>query len=121
MKRNFDAVHMNHEGRPVVTATYKYDEANIPEINDKGSLIVTGYEPITMRVIALKAVGGRWKGDENMTIAQAKARTVLYDKLLNGGEVYLGDDEPNMILDCMLRQGLDPVVIGRMAALLEPK
>lgn len=121
MKRNLNVVHKNHEGRPIVRPVYKFDESDMPIMTKTGTQEIAGYEPVTMRLLAINAVGGRWRGDESMTIAQAKARTVLYDKLVADGDVELDDEEPKMILDCMLRQGLDPVSVGRMAALLDPK
>lgn len=125
MKRDFNVVVKDYEGRPFVRHVFEYDEKGMPVTEKegpmKGQQKFKCFEPLTLRLYALEAVGGRWRGEDNMTVEQAKKRLALYDKLTFSpdGVVDVSNDEVTMINECLLKQGRDPIVIGRMAIMLE--
>lgn len=125
MKRNFDVQVRDYDGHPFVRQVFEYDEKGMPVIEKdgptKGQHKSKGFEPLTLRLYALEAIGGRWRGEDGMTVEQAKKRLVLYDKLTftTDGVVDLTSEEATMINECLLKQGRDPIVIGRMAIMLE--
>jgi hypothetical protein len=76
---------------------------------------------MTLRSYALEALGGRWKGDENLSHDELWKRMKLCDKLLFAGDVEcdITADEGKMILDCLNKQMVTPLVFGRMKELID--
>lgn len=121
MKRNFDVQVKNYDGRINVRAIFEYDAAGLPVVDANGQPKFSHHEPMTLRLYALDALAGRWRGEENLTIEDAHKRMKLYDKLAfsTDGEVDIDGKEGQMILDCLVKQGRDPIVIGRMKDLID--
>lgn len=122
MKRNFNVVVKNYDGRPNFRAIMRYDETTgLPMLAKDGRQEFSHHEPMTLRTYAIDALSPRLEGDQNMTVTQARDRTKLLDKLVFSvdGVVELDTTEGPMILDCMLRQGREPYIVARMATLIE--
>jgi hypothetical protein len=122
LKRNFEVKVKNHEGRPHVRAVFKYDEeSGMPLMDDKGNHSFSHHEPMTLRLYALNALSGRWKGDDNLSVADAHTRMKLHDRIAFApdGVVELEGKDGQLILDCLIKQGCDPIVVGRMKDMLD--
>lgn len=120
MKRNFNVVVKNSDGRPHVRALSKYDEDGMPVI-ENGQPAFDKYEPMTLRQYALDALAGRWKGEENMSNEDMWKRMKLHDRIsfANKDDVELTSDEGKTIVDALNHQGSTVLVVGRMKDLFE--
>jgi hypothetical protein len=120
MKRDFNQVMLNFDQRPYIRPMGKFDAEGLPVTKD-GQPEFSHYEKMTLRTFALEALAGRWKGDENMTVDESTRRARLYDKLCftTDGVVDIDNAEAQMLLDCLLKQGRDPIVVARMKHLLD--
>lgn len=124
MKRNFDVQVKDYEGRPFVRPTYEYTEEGLPVLETEGQMKgmqkFKKHEPLTLRTYALDALAGRWRGEDSLTIKQMTERIKLYDKIAfsKDGVVDIDNDESQMILDCLNKQGREPLIIARMSAML---
>lgn len=120
MKRNFEVIVKDHEGRAHIRRMDKYDESGMPMI-ENGAPVFDKFVPMTLRQYALDALAGRWKGEENISHEESWKRMKLHDKLAFSldGEVELNGEEGKMILDAMNHSMKPPVVIGRMKNLLD--
>jgi hypothetical protein len=120
LKRNFSVVVKNYEGHPFVRPVYEFDEAGIPVMGANGQQKFVKHEPMTLRIFALEALAGRWRGEDNMTVEEASKRMKLHDKLAFAtGDTEITGEEGLLILDCLRKQGSTPIVIGRMKELLD--
>jgi len=120
MRRDFSAEVLGADGRPYVRPVVKYDAAGVP-VHKDGQPEFSHYEKMTLRSFALEALSGRWKGEENMTIEDSSKRIKLYDKLCFSKDSVIDLDaaECTLIVECLNKQGRDPLVIYRMKAMLD--
>lgn len=121
MKRNFDAVVRAFDGRPHVKQVFAFDPKTGMPVIENGAHKFSHHEPMTLRLYALDALAGRWRGEESMTVEEAHQRMKLHDKLAfaKDGVVEIDGKEGQMILDCLLKQGREPIVVGRMKELID--
>lgn len=120
MKRNFNIPVVNYDGRPYVRPVYKFDAAGVP-ITTNGMPEVERHEPMTLRLYALDALAGRWRGEEGMSIEESHKRFQLLQKIsaAGDGDVDLDGAETQMILTALKNQGRDHTVVGRMKLLFD--
>lgn len=120
MLRDFNTPVLTYDGRPTHRPIVVYDSHGLPVMKD-GQPILDRYEIMTLKVYALDALSGRWQADRDLTVEQARERTNLVDKLIasKDGKVEISVKEGQLILDCLRNQGRDPIVIARMANMLD--
>lgn len=132
MKRNFDVVVKDFDGRPCIRAVFKYHEdTGLPVMEDGPGgtkrQVFSHHQPMTLRLYALEALHGRWKGEEGLDHKESRKRMDLADKIAfsEDGVVELDNDEAQMILAALKHQGREHLVMGRMEKMLnsdpEPK
>lgn len=122
MKRNFNEAVKNYDGRPTVRVVVQYDQVTgLPVVDENGNQKFSHYEPMTLRLYAMDAVAGRWRGEENLSIEDMSKRTALLDKLIaaDNEAADITTEEGQMILECLRKQGREPYIIGRMKKLLD--
>lgn len=123
MKRNFNVVVKDYDGRPHVRPIFKYQpETGLPVIKN-GEHEFSHHEPMTLRTYALDALGGRWPKDE-ITGVDGAARMRVYHKLLmSDGNIEMTNEDGATIITALTNQGRSFVVIDAMQTLIntDPK
>ena len=125
MKRNFNVVVKDSDGRPHVRSVMKFDDKGLPvlEKDAAGNMkqAFSHFEEMTLRTYAVDCLAGRWKGEEDMTPKQAVERMKLHDKLVFApdGVVDLTQDEANILMKAMECQRGSPIVLARMQILID--
>lgn len=121
MKRNFNVQVKDHDGRLHVRPVMKFDGETGMPVMDGDKQVFSHFEPLTLKLYALDALAGRWRGEENMSNDEMWKRMKLHDKLAFSIDepVEITSDEGKMILDALNKQGRTPIVIGRMKELID--
>ncbi len=120
MKRNFDEVVKDYDGHAKVRVMNKYDDAGMP-VHKDGAPEFSHYQPMTLRLYALDALHGRWRGEEGLDHKESRKRMDLADRIAfsTDGEVELTTDDTVMILTALKNQGREHLVVGRMTKLFD--
>lgn len=121
MKRNFNVIVRDFDGHPFVRPVMQYAHDTGMPIMENGAHAFSHHEPMTLRLYALDALAGRWRGEEGLTNDDLWKRMKLHDKLAFAGNepVEITSDEGKMVLDALNKQGRSPIVIGRMKDLID--
>lgn len=127
MKRNFNVPVVGSDGVTHARVVFAYEPNGMPVMElDKASgrkvQAIDHYEPMTLKVYALDALAGRWRGEEDLGNDVLFQRGKLHDKICFGekdGEVELVAADVALILDALNHQGQSALVITRMKAMLE--
>ena len=122
MKRDFNVVVKDFEGRPHVRPLYRYDDAGMP-LMEGGRQVFDRHVPMTLATYALDALAGRWRGEESLSNEDMWKRMKLHDKIATAvampGPIELTSDEGKILMDALNHQGAAALVIGRMKDLLD--
>jgi hypothetical protein len=121
VKRNFDQVMKDPDGKPHVKKVFKTDERGLPVLDGKVQEF-SHFEPMTLRDYALDAVSGRWPGEDKAPWTEVKKRGEVIDKLMltpHGEDIELDSTQVQIIKDALERQGVSFYVMYRIGTMLD--
>jgi hypothetical protein len=125
VKRNFNVVLTDPDGRPHVKKVFKVDGAGMPVLeqrSDGGKVQeFDRFDPKTMRDYAIDALAGRWAGEDRAPWDQVKKRGALLDRLMfePSGAIELDNADVQIIKDALEHQGASYHVMYRIGTMLD--
>lgn len=118
MKRDFNIVVRNFDGSVIENPVYETESNGVHRIKD-GQMQLRCIEPVKLKKFLFDLLGGRLKGDDNITGADLMARYAVANKIAVAGDGLTEiDDEDVKALTAVLDKGASPLIYGMTKALL---
>lgn len=124
MKRNLNIPVVNLDGTVHERVFHKINSAGVHLVDKDGSFQFDRVEPKTLRSYCMDALGGVYKGEEDMPGEDRLKRFQLGMKIADAGsgEVELDTEEATKLTECVRKAFSGPnsnVIYGRLRMLLD--
>lgn len=121
MKRDFNTVARSFDGSPIEQPVYKTDpKTGCHMTNEKGELVFEKIVAKRLKQYVFDLLGGRLRGDDNISGAELMARYSLAAKIAAAGDgpTDIEADDVNT-LTSVLEKGASPLIYGQIKKILD--
>jgi hypothetical protein len=119
VKRDFNVVVKNFDGSVIETQVLKTDRNGVHTVDEKGNMQFDRLEPVLLKKFLFDLLGGRMRGDDNISGAELMARYEVAGKIAAAGSgmTDLTDDDMRTITT-VLEKGASPLIYGMTKKIL---